>query len=327
MRLSFKLAVLVAALVTVLVGRTDLSAGQEADPSGPVVADAGGHAEFVVHPDLSAVWDHTNLTYGFVNHTGDMTEAAQEAAVARAFASWASVTPLTFTEVADCALPQNDPGCTSPDIRIGFYGPDHGPDEWDPAFDGAGGELAHAFYGLPSTGTLAGDIHFDEAETWSNVKGPGLVLLQAVALHEIGHSLGVKHSDSALCATNNWNLLRPTMCESLMLDRGLAPDDVAAVRSLYGSAPGTTCNGFPITVRLGQHQQPTPGDDVIQGTSVANTISGGRGRDVICGGRGADTLNGGRGGDRLYGGRGRDTCNGGLGADAAAACEVTSSIP
>jgi hypothetical protein len=155
MRLVVRVAALCAVAAMLLVGRTDVSGSEENGLSGPVVADAGG-AEFVVHPDAAAVWDHTNLTYGFVNHTGDVSDAAQEAAIARAFASWASVTPLTFTKVADCGLPQNDPACTTPDIRIGFYGRDHGPDEWDPLFDGVGGSLAHAFYGLPSTGTLAG---------------------------------------------------------------------------------------------------------------------------------------------------------------------------
>jgi hypothetical protein len=147
-----------------------------------------------------------------------------------------------------------------------------------------------------------------------------------VALHEIGHVLGVKHSDSSLCATANRNLLRPTMCQTLVLDRGLAPDDVSAVRSLYG-ASGSTCAGFPITVRIVNGQRPTSGDDVIQGRPQADTINSAGGRDVVCGGAGPDNINSGKAGDRIYGGRGRDVCDGRGGVDVASQCEVRINIP
>ncbi len=326
---------LVACAAVALAGATVVlpsSSGAQSAPDGPdlgpppVVADVGGTAEFVLHPDPSAGWGDTDLTYGFVNYSTDIGARAQRAAVRRAFDMWASITPLTFTLVADCGLPQNDPGCTEPDIRIGWYGRDHGPDEWDPLFTGPGGSVAHAFYPLASTGTLAGDIHFDESESWTtNLRGGKDI--QAVALHEIGHSLGILHSDLTGCGGSPTAMRRPTMCETFSrTDRILAPDDVRAARAEFGAA-GIVCGGYPITVDLARGQRPTGRDDVILGTNGNNVIDGKGGRDIICGLGGNDTLLGGDANDRLIGGSGRDTCNGGRGTDTSYQCEVRISIP
>lgn len=330
-----KAKLLVACAAVALAGATVVlphSSGAQSAPDGPdlgplpVVADVGGAAEYVLHPDPNAGWADTDLTYGFVNYTSDLGQAAQRTAVARAFAMWASVTPVTFTRVNDCGLPQNDPGCTEPDLRIGFYGRDHGPDEWDPQFDGRGGSVGHAFYPLSTTGTLAGDIHLDDTERWTTNLANG-VDLQAVMLHEIGHALGVKHSDQTACGGAATAMRRPTMCETFSRsDRILAPDDVRAARAAYGSA-GVTCGGYPVTVVWADGERPTARDDVILGTNGANVIDGGGGRDIICGGNGNDRLLGGDANDRLIGGNGRDTCDGGAGPDTSYQCEVRSSIP
>lgn len=60
---------------------------------------------------------------------------------------------------------------------------------------------------------------------------------------------------------------------------------------------------------------PTPGDDVLQGTSGADSIDALAGNDNVSGLDGNDTLFGNDGNDSLFGGAGLDIISGGIGAD------------
>ncbi len=172
-------------------------------------------------PDVTAAdfvlkgskWNKTSLTYAYQNFTSDLTPAQIRSAIASAFGLWAAVTPLSFSEV---------PLGNSPDIVIRFAGGDHG--DGNP-FDGPSGILAHAYYPPPGGGALAGDTHFDEAETWSiNLPASGIDLI-TVAGHEFGHALGIAHS---------------TVKGALMYayyggpHRQLESDDIAGIQALYG---------------------------------------------------------------------------------------------
>jgi predicted Zn-dependent protease len=171
-----------------------------------------GSARFVA---WGTRWDHTNITYRIVNFTAELTQAEIRDAVRQAFDLWGAVTPLTFTEVAGNA-----------DILISFATGDHG--DGDP-FDGVGNVLAHAFYPPPNGGDIAGDAHFDDAETWTvNVPVPaGGWDLVTIAAHEFGHSLGLNHTDIADA------LMFPTFPPG-SLHRFLAQDDINGIRSIYG---------------------------------------------------------------------------------------------
>lgn len=83
------------------------------------------------------------------------------------------------------------------DIIVSFgrgYHGDHYP------FDGPGSILAHAFFPYEQS-SLGGDIHFDDDEDWADSKSgrgnPEGTDFYSVALHELGHSLGLAHSASA----------------------------------------------------------------------------------------------------------------------------------
>lgn len=80
------------------------------------------------------------------------------------------------------------------DIIVAFGSGYHG--DTNP-FDGPGNILAHAFFPNEDQG-FGGDIHFDADENWvdnrNGKKNEDGTDFSTVALHELGHSLGLSHS-------------------------------------------------------------------------------------------------------------------------------------
>ncbi|KAJ4719132.1 Metalloendoproteinase [Melia azedarach] len=117
-------------------------------------------------------------------------------------------TPFKFSEI---------PNYESADIKIGFRSGEH--EDEDP-FDGRGGILAHA--NPPTEGIL----HFDVDEPWGVGTTKGVFDLESIALHEIGHVLGLGHSsvkDSIMYATLGSGVRK-----------GLHEDDIKGIKALYG---------------------------------------------------------------------------------------------
>ncbi|XP_059308536.1 metalloendoproteinase 3-MMP-like [Lycium ferocissimum] len=164
-----------------------------------------------------------DLTYAFFPQKG-LTDNIKSV-FSRAFDRWSEVTPLTFTETASFR---------SADIKIGFFAGDHNDGE---PFDGPMGTLAHAF------SPPAGHFHLDGDENWVIDGVPindgnffsivSAVDLESVAVHEIGHLLGLGHSSV------EDSIMYPSL-EAGARRVELANDDIQGVQVLYGSNPNYT---------------------------------------------------------------------------------------
>ncbi|XP_052171093.1 metalloendoproteinase 4-MMP-like [Diospyros lotus] len=158
------------------------------------------------------------LTYAFSpeHRITSLTLSDIKATFKRSFSRWASVIPVTFSETDDYGFA---------DIKIGFYSGDHGDGE---PFDGVLGILAHAF--SPESGRF----HLDAAETWAvdfgSEKSEAAVDLESVAIHEIGHLLGLAHS--SVKGSIMYPSLKPRNQKLEM-----KVDDIKGIQALYGSNP------------------------------------------------------------------------------------------
>ncbi|KAK8717070.1 hypothetical protein V6N13_044351 [Hibiscus sabdariffa] len=144
-----------------------------------------------------------SLTYAFL--PGTRADAINP--VSRAFQTWAANTHFKFSRTEDYV---------NADIKVSFESSDHG--DGFP-FDGPGGTLAHAF--APTNGRF----HYDADEQWSVIANPAAFHLETLALHEIGHLLGLGHSSI------EGAIMYPTFSPGE--SKGLHGDDIQGIKALY----------------------------------------------------------------------------------------------
>uniref|UniRef100_G3W9L4 Matrix metallopeptidase 21 n=1 Tax=Sarcophilus harrisii TaxID=9305 RepID=G3W9L4_SARHA len=137
-----------------------------------------------------------------------------------AFRMWSEVSPLKFKE--DRLSP-----AARVDIKLGFGRGRHL--GCSRPFDGSGQEFAHTW--------IFGDIHFDDDEHFTSPSSDTGISLLKVALHEIGHVLGLPHLD------RSGSIMRPNYSpQEAALELGWA--DRKAIQSLYGSCEGPFDTAF-----------------------------------------------------------------------------------
>jgi predicted Zn-dependent protease len=187
-------------------------------------------------------WNWKALSFRFENFTADLPQINIRTAVDDALNQWGNVAPLTFREVS-----------AGGDIRISWRVSDHGDGK---PFDGPDGAVAHASY--PQDGQL----HFDDDETWTDIlpssplppPRPRPADLPTVALHELGHILGLGHSSDS-------NAVMFAIFGGPR--RALQTDDIAGIRSIYGIRTGRIWH----TIRFTTTWQPW-------GDGLARTVGG-----------------------------------------------------
>ncbi|MDQ6677086.1 MAG: matrixin family metalloprotease, partial [Acidobacteriota bacterium] len=150
------------------------------------------------------------LGYVFGALTDKVPDAIVKSEVIRAMAEWSKVARVQFAPGASSEAART--------ITLQVAVREHG-DGYP--FDGPGGILAHTFY--PSNPEpIAGDIHLDAEEGWhagTNID------VYTVALHELGHALGLGHSDQP----------GAIMYPYYRYPAQIGVDDIAGIQSIYGA--------------------------------------------------------------------------------------------
>ncbi|KAK9879749.1 hypothetical protein WA026_006812 [Henosepilachna vigintioctopunctata] len=187
------------------------------DKTGPVIK------RFQKYSAGAGRWNMMLLRYKIVKYPEAMKKWDVDNTFEQAFNKWSEHSNIMFEAATYGKI----------DIEIKFVKGQHGDET---PFTGPGNVVAHAFF--PTSG---GDIHFDDYETWTINSPKGTNLLQ-VAMHEIGHSLGLTHSDE----------FEAVMCpitKRYTPGYGLHQDDIRAIQDLYGkknkSMPAPTPSPYP----------------------------------------------------------------------------------
>ena len=166
----------------------------------------------------SVGWDgagqgSAELTYFIGDAPAEVGQETFENVIEQALEVWSEVVDVTFTQTEFAG--QRD------SLDITFQ-----------QLDGAGGTLAQAYFPDDvNRARIAGDIQFDSSERWEvgNDLGSRATDLLFVAVHEIGHSLGLEHSDV------NGSVLEATVSPNQFFT-SLDDDDRDAALALYAPA-------------------------------------------------------------------------------------------
>ena len=159
-----------------------------------------------------AVWPPGEVTYSLGRLSTQFSGAALTRLVRACFDEWQRVGILTFRQVAAAAT-----------LRLDWVTGQHG-DSFP--FTSSTRTFGHAFGPGMADPPLLGQVHLNDATTWSATDGGSGIDLMTIVLHEIGHALGIRSvADRQAVMNEDFSVPR--------VRRALTPVDVQALRGLY----------------------------------------------------------------------------------------------
>jgi predicted Zn-dependent protease len=205
---------------------------------GTDTSQASGNGTSVDYATSGYSWSGTlqsdgyyHITYSYYNvlngQLNGLSASTVKEVIQEALGLWAKYVPIKFTEVADSGVDnttgQSYNASGSADIRISSL-----------FIDGPNGTLAYTYYPYSTTDGLAGDVFFDNSDKWATNPSNGIDLLE-VATHELGHALGLAHSQNSSAIMYAYYGGRFSG-----LGTGyLTQDDISGIQSIYGSGTGS----------------------------------------------------------------------------------------
>ena len=212
----------------------------------------------------------TTLSYYFSQLTTKMPAAQAQSEILRAMAEWSKVIKVTWQQGASATATRT--------VNILFGSGAHG-DAYP--FDGPGGVLAHTFYPAPpNPEPIAGDMHLDNDESWHEGVNTDLY---SVALHELGHALGLGHSDNPADVMYPYYKIVTTLAagdKASILTMYAAQDGTPSVPVSSGPASGSGSSTPPVAPLTLSVQTPAaPG--TASAVALIGTVSGGTGATTV----------------------------------------------